>query len=44
MLPNTGNNAAGKNASNNPFTNDPTIAPFLPPVAFPYIPEVLIQE
>lgn len=28
MLPNTGNNAAGKNASNNPFTNDPTMLLF----------------
>ena len=39
-LPNTGNKATGKNDIMIPFTNDPTIAPLLPPVELPNTAEV----
>ena len=35
IFPSTGRSIAGKNDNKSPLTNDPTIAPFFPPVAFP---------
>ena len=43
-FPSTGSNNAGIKVINNPFINEPIIAPFLPPVELPYIPAVAPQK